>query len=535
MKFSTVIFVLLFAFSSVAQSDFPFTVSLEEVTIDGLPGIHSFSSGQHDGKWLIVGGRLDGLHARQPFNAFPASQNNTNIFVVDPENNLVKSASINSLPVGLKEQLQGTNFQFFQDGERLIITGGYGYSETMSDHITFPDLTVIDLPSLIEDILNDRDITPNFQQITDAYFAVTGGNLGKIGDEFYLVGGHRFDGRYNPMNHATFVQTYTDAIRKFTLNGLDGNLSFVKTGTISDQVHLHRRDYNLLPQIFPDGSFGYTIFSGVFQINQNLPFLYPVNINASGHEPIPSFNQYLSHYHSPKIAFFDRTDNSMHNLFFGGISQYYHGVNGLIQDDNVPFVKTISRVSRNASDEMEEVKLAVEMPELLGTGAEFFPNENLETVEKDIFDLEKISTDSVMIGYIFGGIRSSQLNPFSQNNTGVTSAFSGAFRVRLISDNSTNVTDLSLDGYHGLKFTISPNPVDTDFLNLKVISPEAGNLEILLSDNQGRLLGKVIERTALKGENNFKINLKSNNRGMIFTTVILNGKHTATEKVIVKF
>jgi hypothetical protein len=29
----------------------------------------------------------------------------------------------------------------------------------------------------------------------------------------------------------------------------------------------------------------------------------------------------------------------MHNLFFGGISQYYYNNGTLIQDDTVPFVK----------------------------------------------------------------------------------------------------------------------------------------------------------------------------------------------------
>ena len=64
----------------LAQESFPYTISLDAIVINNMPGIHSFAHAQHENKWLIVGGRLDGLHARQPFNAFPLSQNNTNIY-----------------------------------------------------------------------------------------------------------------------------------------------------------------------------------------------------------------------------------------------------------------------------------------------------------------------------------------------------------------------------------------------------------------------------------------------------------------------
>ncbi|WP_339833733.1 hypothetical protein [uncultured Flavobacterium sp.] len=61
------------------QNNFPYDVVLTPVTVSGLPGLHSYAFGQHNGKWLIIGGRKDGIHARQPFNAFPGSQNNTDM------------------------------------------------------------------------------------------------------------------------------------------------------------------------------------------------------------------------------------------------------------------------------------------------------------------------------------------------------------------------------------------------------------------------------------------------------------------------
>ena len=61
----------------IAQNtNFPLEILLKSDSISGFSGLHSFAWGQSNGKILLVGGRPDGIHARQPFNAFPASQNN---------------------------------------------------------------------------------------------------------------------------------------------------------------------------------------------------------------------------------------------------------------------------------------------------------------------------------------------------------------------------------------------------------------------------------------------------------------------------
>ena len=66
---------ILFCIQIQAQS-FDYKLDLKPVVIANFPGIHSFAYDQHQGKWLLIGGRLDGLHARQPFNAFPQNKNN---------------------------------------------------------------------------------------------------------------------------------------------------------------------------------------------------------------------------------------------------------------------------------------------------------------------------------------------------------------------------------------------------------------------------------------------------------------------------
>ena len=157
----------------------PFNVLLEPVNIKGLGGLQSFAFGQHEGKWLIVGGRLDGLHRRQPFAAFDLAGHNTQLIVVDPVNLQTWTSSISSLPSSIQEQLKSTNMEFYQEGNTLYFVGGYGYSDMEGDHTTFGTLTAIDVPATINAIIKHSEIKQFVRQISNPLFQVTGGHLEK--------------------------------------------------------------------------------------------------------------------------------------------------------------------------------------------------------------------------------------------------------------------------------------------------------------------------------------------------------------------
>lgn len=103
----------LIAFSGYADSAAQWSgIYLEPMTIAGFPGIQSYAYGTHNGKWLIIGGRLDGLHRRQPVFSFDESGNNKNIYVVDPVTGMSWNAPLAGLPAALREQLSSTNMAF---------------------------------------------------------------------------------------------------------------------------------------------------------------------------------------------------------------------------------------------------------------------------------------------------------------------------------------------------------------------------------------------------------------------------------------
>ena len=192
--------ILMIAYShqNYAQT-VPFQIGIEPMSISNLGGLQSYAWGQHDGKWLIIGGRLDGLHRRQPFAAFDIAGHNNQLIVIDPVARQKWSAPLSSLPYSIQEQLSSTNMEFYQEGEYLYVIGGYGYSNTFNNHITYPNLTGIKVPDVINAIINNISFTTYFRQIEDMMFAVTGGYLNKINNTFYLTGGQKFIGRYNPM------------------------------------------------------------------------------------------------------------------------------------------------------------------------------------------------------------------------------------------------------------------------------------------------------------------------------------------------
>ncbi len=413
--------LLLLILTGIAQKplqNLPFTIRLQQVEIDELPALQSFAYATWQDKWLLVGGRKDGLHRRQPWAGFDEEGQNKYIYVVDPVKKQVWKRSLKELPPTIQEQLQSTNMEFFQFENKLILTGGYGYSKNADDHITYPYLTIIKVEEAIHAIMNEQTVTNYITQIKDERMAVTGGRLGKTGDTLLLAGGQRFDGMYNPMgpDHGPgFVQQYSNEIRKFTIRYKDNIPSISNYVALNDSINLHRRDYNLVPQVFKNGKLGYTMFSGVFQYNKDLPYTNFVDIMDGSYKVNDSFQQKLSHYHSAVLPMYDNTASAMYTVFFGGIAQHYPDITGkLIPDKDVPFTKTISVVCR-INNNVEEFFLPIQMPGYLGTAAEFIYVSNAKLYKDGIADMIAFENSEVLIGYITGGINSSDKNIFWTN------------------------------------------------------------------------------------------------------------------------
>lgn len=524
---------LIFLSLSVFSQTAPFNIYLEPMNISGLGGLQAFAFGQHNGKWLLVGGRLDGLHRRQPFAAFDIAGNNNQLIVIDPVTQQKWTAPIASLSVALQEQLSSTNMEFHQEENYLYIIGGYGYNTASAARKTFDNLTAIDVPAVINAVINATSFTSYFRQISDVQFAVTGGHLKKINNTFYLIGGNKFDGNYNPMGNPTYTQVYTNAIRKFNLTDDGTTVAITHLPTITDATNLHRRDYNAVPQILPNGAEGITVFSGVFQPTVDLPFLNCVIIDSASYAVNNTFQQYYNHYHCAVLPLYSSSNNEMHNVFFGGIAQYYDSLGVLVQDNNVPFVKTIARVTRNSAGTMAEYKLPVDMPSLLGAGAEFIPIASVPQFNNEVFKLDDFTADSTLVGYIYGGISSTAANIFFTNTGTQSSASSQIFKVYVINNSTVGVHDLNEQSIGTLKIQVFPNPNDGNFV-VKFNLNKIAETKISIYSINGKKIEERVLTNLVLGENTFQRKIKNLDLGGTYILTIETPYEKATQKIIIE-
>jgi hypothetical protein len=150
------------------------------------------------------------------------------------------------------------------------------------------------------------------------------------------------------------------------------------------------------------------------------------------YKSVPYFEQKLNHYHCAKTAFYDNKNKVSYNIFYGGISRFYIDPEGrLIDDHDVPFVKTIGLVSRDKKGNINESSIGT-LPDFLGASAEFVPAPDLKFVAgTNILNFDSESTDSQFIGYIIGGIKSSANKVFWINDGNQSSASNQIYKVYL--------------------------------------------------------------------------------------------------------
>ncbi|WP_397298859.1 T9SS type A sorting domain-containing protein [Nonlabens ulvanivorans] len=530
----TIASVLLFNATQAQVA--PFEITLEPITIPQLGGLQSYAFGQANGKWLILGGRLDGLHRRQPWASFDVAGHNNELIVVDPVSLQKWSAPLTSLPSSIQEQLSATNMEFYQENDYLYCLGGYGYSPTANDHTTFDKLTAIKVPDVINAIINNTSFTSYFRQITDTQFQVTGGRLKKINNTFYLLGGQKFIGRYNPMgpnNGPGFIQEYTNAIRKFNLTDDGTTITITHFAPYIDSANLHRRDYNAESQILPNGSEGITMFSGVFQPTANLPFLNSVTVDANNYTVNNTFQQYYNHYHCPVLPIYSATDNEMHTVFFGGIAQFYDNAGTLVQDDNVPFVNTIARVTRDQTGNMAEYKLPIVMPSLLGAGAEFIPDLSFPRFNNEVLKLDQLTTTSTLVGYIYGGISSTQPNIFFINDGTQSSANHQIFKVKIKKSSPLSIDDLNESSINHLNLRIYPNPNNGQLkiaFNLKILD----DVTLTIHDLNGSVVDTATLTNLMIGENIFEKEVPQLNTESVYLISLETKNQKSTHKLVIK-
>lgn len=415
----------------------PFTLKFEPADLAPgvkLPLLQSYvGTVTKDGCLLLLGGRSQGLHTfKGGRDNFDAEQSNNQIYVIDPANGQFWSFDVNQLSASLAAPLQSTDQQgcYERVTDTMYIVGGYGWNADRSDMKTFGCIISVQVEALataIRESASVQEVESLFKMSEDDRFAITGGELIKMEDTFYLVGGQIFNGQYSAFGGADFYQVYSNEVRIFTL--ANDSLEILNYGVTRPQepdAPLHRRDGNIIPDIDPiTGTQRITCYGGVFPPGIIGGYTYPVFIYGPSlllYER--SARQKFSQYQCPVISVYDENadGNRTHHTFFGGISHHYYSqtteqkkiFEEAIQqgrNDGLPFIADISTFTQSSDGTYAEFLHKEPIPgnELAGTSCHFMGLPELYNqgmvFDNDVIRLSKIPTENqILIGYIYGGI-----------------------------------------------------------------------------------------------------------------------------------
>jgi hypothetical protein len=447
---------------AIIPNALPFTLEFVQQTFSGaMPTLQSYViATTKQNLWLLVGGRTQGLHTfQETADNFPPISANSMMWVINPANGQLWQFDVNKLPPEKAAPLQATNQQSYHDpvSDQLYIIGGYGWKADGSDMITFNTIIRFPVAEMVAALQADPQDVDRINALieigSDDRFAVTGGELAKLGDQFYLAYGQKFMGQYRAFSgggQAPFTQEYIEQIRVFTLfpNTLEINAYGPLTNGDSDQP-FHRRDGNVVEDIDPSqGVPRLSAYGGVFKPGQIAAYTEPIYLTADGIATVDrSVEQLFSQYECPVIPIYDDTNQVMYNTFFGGISHTYYFQTPAQQDaynkvtqegrnDGFPFIADITVLVQNSEGQYTQYIMPQPIPgnQLLGTSVPFILNPALEG-SNTIYENGTIRLSSLqpgqrlLIGYIYGGILAQNPLPL-QPNSG-TSASNALFQVFL--------------------------------------------------------------------------------------------------------
>lgn len=435
----------------IVDGDLPFDISITTADFSLPNGIHSGASAIHDGKWLFIAGRTNGLHGfNNNTNNFPPSQQNTVVYVVNPHKKTVEFRSLADPSSGLSQAqidlLSVTSPQSYQSGRTLYMTGGYGVDTATGLFSTKDVLTAIDVPGLMRWVSKKSKgdtAVQHIRQISNPIFQVTGGYMDQIGNHpTLLVFGQNFRGFYFDSSNGD----YTMQVRRFRIIDDGKNLDVEVKSSSTPDPNFRRRDLNVVPVIRPDGCKlrqELIAFSGVFTLAGGI-WTIPVEITAKGVPTMASpgpgaFMQGMNNYVCPTLGLFSKRTKEMYTVIMGGISfEFYSG--GTFQSDpEIPFINQITTVKLDKDGQYTQFLMNSSYPYLFstqsnpgnqllfGAGAFFMPVD-VPAYRNGVLKLDKIEKPT-LVGYIVGGIQSTLPNT---NTDSDSSASPYIFKVRLI-------------------------------------------------------------------------------------------------------
>jgi len=403
--------------SPVYTQGLPFTLTMQTVDMgsNGPIALQSYAYASYQGNFVVVDGRTSGLHnfTTNGLTNFPPEQQNEEILVINPKTQQTWSRSLTNSDLSPSEisALSATAPEFAEKGSTLYIAGGYLYAS--NNFTTYPTLTALDLPGVIDWVTNaGTNLSASVRQTTNSAVQVTGGSLNFVNGTAFLTFGQNFEGPYTPGSDGI----YTKQIRTFTIVDTNGSLNITNLASSTPEAPYRRRDLNIVPMT-GTGAPALVALSGVFTV-QGGDWTVPVEISSNG---VPSmanpsapgtFKQAMNNYHCPTINLYSPSLNQNAIVLTGGISLQTFNGNRFVTDQEDPFTSQSTLVIRDAAGKYKQYYLGdlypnitdpnTGTPWLFGASAEFLTNPDLP-LTNGMINMDAL-TPGTNLGYIYGGI-----------------------------------------------------------------------------------------------------------------------------------
>jgi hypothetical protein len=415
------------------NSNLPFTVNIQLANFQLPVGLHSGVVGVYHGLWVFIAGRIDGMHGFDVTNNFPTAGQNFSVYVVNPANGQVFSRSLTDASSGLSQpqvdSLSVTAPQGYQDGNTLIITGGYGWDTATGNYDTQPILTALNLPGVIQWVMQpccNYSLARNIMQTSDPLFQIAGGKMYKLGNVTQLVFGENFTGQMTDSSNGD----YSEQVRQFQIVNGRGQLAYQSLASIpsAQDPNFRRKDLNVVPVILNINNmlqYAYVAYSGVFTTQTGI-WTAPVIMNTNSNPVMPdptspsTFLQSMNNYACANVGLYSKSTASMYTMLFGGISYGFYSNGTFTTDSELPFTNEVTTIKIDQSGNMSQYLMDNMFPNILSTtanpgnqllfGAEaYFIPANIPMYPNSVINLDTIRSPTV-IGYIVGGVASTVPN-----------------------------------------------------------------------------------------------------------------------------
>ncbi|MEO1021074.1 MAG: hypothetical protein AAFW89_00905 [Bacteroidota bacterium] len=382
--------------------------------------------------------------------------------VNSPGSEIITKAALIEKMLEFGTVFRNSNPLVTQEGDFLYLVGGYGTPllerNSSNAYQTFSHVARIHVPSMIALVKKEYekvDLAELFFVGKNEKLKSTGGELFMIGDSLYLAGGHDFG------NTAPDFQRYVDAVYPFKATPandftLDITLGTPLTDVPKDSLGtayadnhstFRRRDGPVVPSLFKNASGslskGLTFYSGVFKPDSvaitpdstnpakmdtttwnrawnTAIYVHPGIGPDSSYTFDPVYYQGNENvYACANFGLYDSTSNSVHTFLLGGIGNGQSA--GPLQlsgftNGGMHIQFDIDRMSsaQTLTDNIFGTSYfyGAESAFLVNSdsGIEFF---NTGSEYSDLIDADATfgSTQSIDVGYIYGGIEAFQANP----------------------------------------------------------------------------------------------------------------------------